>query len=338
MGIDFIDQLMEHPNECQPEVDGDILNYLSIYAKLHPGADIYIAVPKGGSVASNRIFLWRWDRPTAVLRKVEDDTGGFPVRFAVHMGTGMIFSGVEKTDGDKTNPEVELTAEGEPNFDAAAAADALPELTPQPSAVPFLYELRGHYNRVMMGFSMQYAGDVSKKGFSEVYQTQSKSHKPDGPNHELVTIENQDFNLAASDEEKASGICANGEAVVDEFCPVNQDVPVSVLRDRKLQRLIGFSLGLMFGRDAAAGCGPYMQVRSGWYNTPHAADLTGHFGYSTLAPIVKDAKGRVRPLLNVDSFGGVMIPFRDSQHIQGSDLLGAPILTFGGTVSAGTTF
>ena len=31
MGVDFIDQLFLHKNECIAEVDGDILNYLAIY-------------------------------------------------------------------------------------------------------------------------------------------------------------------------------------------------------------------------------------------------------------------------------------------------------------------
>src|SRR5690606_32337332 len=43
MGIDFIDQLMEHPNECTPELDGDILTYLAIYGKLHTSSEVYVA-------------------------------------------------------------------------------------------------------------------------------------------------------------------------------------------------------------------------------------------------------------------------------------------------------
>jgi hypothetical protein len=67
MGIDFIDQLMEHPNECTPELDGDIMTYLAIYAKLQPEAEIYVAVPEAGN--PNRILIWRWDRPTITLQK-----------------------------------------------------------------------------------------------------------------------------------------------------------------------------------------------------------------------------------------------------------------------------
>ena len=82
MGLDFIEQLMENPYECIPAIDGDILNYLSIYQRLHPKADIYIVVPFAGSTAPGRLYLWRWDRQQAHLVRVQDNTGGFPIRFA----------------------------------------------------------------------------------------------------------------------------------------------------------------------------------------------------------------------------------------------------------------
>ena len=49
MGIDFAAQLMDRPNECTPELDSDILTYLNIYAKIHPEAEVFIAVPIAGN-------------------------------------------------------------------------------------------------------------------------------------------------------------------------------------------------------------------------------------------------------------------------------------------------
>ncbi|MFT4621753.1 MAG: hypothetical protein ACI8PZ_000405, partial [Myxococcota bacterium] len=153
MGLDFKDQLMEHPNECIPPVDGEILTYLSIYQKLHPDAEVYIALAVGGSIAPNKILLWRWDPVAGQLMKVQDDTGGFPVRFAMTVGTGLIFSGATYTP-----PNAEGAAEGQegcdpgtnPDCNSQAAKDAVSEFpAPKLAGVPIMYHLRGHYNRLM---------------------------------------------------------------------------------------------------------------------------------------------------------------------------------------------
>jgi hypothetical protein len=144
MGIDFVNQLMEHPNECTPELDGDILDYLAIYAKLHPDAEIYIAVPEAGN--PNRILLWRWDRPSGTLQKVLDNTGGFPVRFAIIGGTGMAFSG-GSVSATVTPPDPDLTSTAPP------AADFTPGLTPE--GIPFQVQLRGHYGRLLVATGLQ---------------------------------------------------------------------------------------------------------------------------------------------------------------------------------------
>jgi hypothetical protein len=107
------------------------------------------------------------------------------------------------------------------------------------------------------------------------------------------------------------------------------------------------------GKYAAIGFGPRAYFRTGWYNAPHAVDLTVHAGYAALAPWAsekgEDIKGRVNPLIDVDVFGGILLPVRDSLFItgeksgaRGADLLnqrtGKPIATFGMTLEAGTTF
>ena len=65
MGKEFIEQLLKDPYICLPDIDGDIVTYLSIYAKLHLEADLFVAIPLG--VKPNRIFLWKWDRFNAAL-------------------------------------------------------------------------------------------------------------------------------------------------------------------------------------------------------------------------------------------------------------------------------
>ena len=149
MGLDFIDQLMQHPNECIPPLAGDILNYLSIYAKLHPGAEIYIVVPYAGSTAPGRLFLWRWDRANGYLIRVEDNTGGFPVRFAALMGGGIGFSGVDvDTPSDEELEGVVEDQQPGAEPDAAQTADAFaPIPNPVIDGVPIYWQLRGHYNR-----------------------------------------------------------------------------------------------------------------------------------------------------------------------------------------------
>jgi hypothetical protein len=62
VGLDLIEQLMEKPAECFPEVARDIEKYLGIYAALHPTSEIYVSVPQFGSTSSKKLWLWRWDR------------------------------------------------------------------------------------------------------------------------------------------------------------------------------------------------------------------------------------------------------------------------------------
>ena len=348
MGLDFKDQLMEHPYECIPPIDGDILTYLSIYQKLHPQAEVYIALAVGGSIAPNKILLWRWDPTSALLMKVQNDNS-FPIRFAITAGTGMIFNGASYTAPPITKGVDAGTTEtaslptgggtGGAGSTATQAQDAAkealtPEVNPKPSGVPIMYHLRGHYNRLMFQFGLEYAQNITPAGegenppeggpkWADKYQT---NHKVGNEDHELLD--------------------ADGNVI---------------LRERKLQRLVHFGVGFMLGKNAAIGFGPRAYFRTGWYNAPHAVDLTVHAGYAAIAPWAKDKgeeiKDRVNPLIDFDLFGGILLPFRDSLFITGenkfckgaekctpkaSDVLtqklGKSIGTFGMTLEAGTTF
>lgn len=308
MGIDFIDQLMEHPNECKALVDGDILIYLAIYQKLHPGAEIYVAIPVAGS--PNRIELWRWMAEIAELQKVQDNTGGFPVRFALLMGTGMNFGGVSV-------PTVE-DLEGEPPpaidpTDPVLPQLAPPSLSPIPDSIPFQYLLRGHYGRLMVQLGAQWS--IGLKGrFEEVYQTKmGKRFRDEG---------DEFFSGSADPFESADGKWLFGNRTptvtqTTQFSDGSGAVQTGAVRPstRELlfQRLISLGVGAMLGPDAAYGIGPRGYLRTGFYNAPHAIDATGHIGYTGQLPSKKESgSGRVIGIIDADIFAGAVIPYGDS--------------------------
>jgi hypothetical protein len=155
MGDDFIGMLMANPYECQPELDGDIMSYLSIYAKLHGEADVFIAYPDLGDV--NKIFLWRWKRDTSSLVLVADDSGGFPVRFVATFGVGTTFNTVG----------VEITA---PSVSTAGAdtGGVAPELSP--TGIPFDFQIRAHYGHLFGVYGAQ--ASVAMDGeWEDAYET-----------------------------------------------------------------------------------------------------------------------------------------------------------------------
>lgn len=164
MGDDFIGMLMENPYECQPELDGDIMSYLSIYAKLHGDADVFIAYPDLGNV--NKIFLWRWKRDTSSLVLVADDSGGFPVRFVGTTGVGTTFNTVG----------VEITA---PSLDVKSGADTggvAPELSP--SGIPFDFQIRAHYGHFFAVYGAQLSLAMDGE-WEDAYETDGNALVPE---------------------------------------------------------------------------------------------------------------------------------------------------------------
>lgn len=334
MGLDFIDQLMQHPNECIPPLAGDILNYLSIYAKLHPGAEVYIVVPYAGSTAPGRLYLWRWDRANGYLIRVEDNTGGFPVRFAALLGAGIGFSGVDIDTPEDEDLEavVEQQQPGAPAPDPAQTADQFaPIPNPVIDGVPVYWQLRGHYNRVFMGIGMEFkigfAGGTGEKPFQDKYQTN---------HHTVVEYIEEDCTIAdlACVDPDGDGNGTKATAIL-------------ALRERSLQRLVYATIGFMLGKDAAVGFGPRGYFRIGWYNAPHAVDFTGHVGWTPKLPSIgrkdEERTGRVRGFVDADFYGGVMAPYFDTLFIdqtrEGKFLaLGKPFGIFGFTAGIGLTF
>ena len=151
MGIDFIDKLMEHPNECSPELESRMHLYLSIYAKMHAEDEIYIVVPQEGKLSKLRI--WRFDRRSSSLQLVGGGANSFPVRFSVVAASGSMFNTAsvafapDFTGGD---------------YNTSDKLDDIGKASLGGEHIPVNFELRLHYNRWMVAFGTElgiYLGD-----------------------------------------------------------------------------------------------------------------------------------------------------------------------------------
>ncbi len=149
MGIDFIDQLFLHPNECSPDLDGDILNFLSIYQKLHDAAEVYVAVAEDGN--PNKTWIWRYDRRSATLSNIGGGGDTFPVRFAFVFNVGGLNNGVDVSTIDAASVP-DLAQSG----DTPDVTD-LVSMEPSGFAVPLNPEIRGHWNRLMVAFGAEFS-------------------------------------------------------------------------------------------------------------------------------------------------------------------------------------
>jgi hypothetical protein len=306
MGIDFVNQLMEHPNECTPELDGDIMNYLAIYAKLHPDAEIYIAVPEAGN--PNRVMLWRWDRPSGTLQKVLDTTGGYPIRFAFLTGTGMAFSSVTVAEPKPPDPSA-----------CGVGAECPPgELQPptlNPSGVPFDFQLRGHYGRLLvltgLEWQLNLTGTETPEGkrWAESYQTQDNA------------LDRTSCTMVQPEEGPAVEVCTE---------------PV---RYRRVNLNQYFGVGVVLSKDAAVGFGPRGYFQFGKVNSPNAWDMSLHLGMTTKGPL--DNNARIKSLIDVDGYFGLWVPHGQTLYRKTNEdgELKAQIMpNFGIVASAGTTF
>lgn len=274
MGLDLIDQLMEHPNECTPELDGDSFHFISIYAKLHPDGEIYVAVPEAGN--PNKILLWRFDRPTNTLQKVLDDVGAFPVHFVALGGVGVAFNGANVTAPEQpTQQEIEECLAEDPT-DTSCAELALPEPQLNPAGIPIGGQLRIHYSRFMFAFGVEampaLAGPSTPEDARPMWQDYYRT---------------------------------------DDYSTVDGAGNV-VYHEERFNRLIWGGLGFVLGQDAMLGIGPRGLIRVGKYNVPNVVDLTVHGGM-TMEPPGMEKEGRVRPVLDVDFFAGALVPQGNSQ-------------------------
>ncbi len=349
MGLDFIQQLMENPNECTPSLDGNILTYLSIYQRLHPTSDVYVVVPFRGSTAPGKLYLWRWNPILGQLTLVRDNTGGFPVRFALLASTGVAFGTVDYTKPDPTDLEASVADEPGAPPNAPQRIDQFAGgLAPIIDGVPIDWQLRGHYNRLMMSVGLQYKigfGGADDPSFVDAYQTDRD-----------IAVKGEKVGCPDNGD-GFDGLSASQQAECDEYGVGVSDpnleytAQVLALRERQIQRLVYMTIGVVLKRDASSGWGPRGYLRFGWTNAPHAIDMTAHLGYTARVGRSdsdnkkdEDRGGRVRAILDVDFFGGVLAPYRNSIYMAPYDgrnrflFLGKPFATFGFTVGAGLTF
>ena len=319
MGVEFIDQLMLHKNECIAEVDGDILNYLAIYQKIHPKSEIYIALAEDGN--PNNMYVWRYVKEAAHLRLVAGGGDRFPVRFAFVFSPGMMWNGgsvdVDKDVSDETT--IDLSANGvSSRFDSSL----------ENAYVPFNLELRLHYNRLMVNFGAEFGLNTgSDSNWIERYYL---------PKHEgavnptAVYCKRTDMEkygpirLSLLDEDPAEQPCSNDE----QFHITNWN------------RYLYMGIGGVFGRDAGIGFGPRIVWRNGWTNLPHAWQSTLHFGWAVQPPI-GEYKKRFRPLLDADLRGGFSYALTNSvqrEIARQDDDEGVVMPVFGLSLGVGFTF
>ncbi|MDP2312166.1 MAG: hypothetical protein Q8P41_04620 [Pseudomonadota bacterium] len=321
MGVDFIEQLFLHPNECTPALDGEILNYLAIYAKIHEKAEIYISVPQYGN--PNRVWVWRYDRPSANLQLVGGGADGFPVRFALLVQGGIMYNTASVEYNEDAYAE-SLEAQGaDPGFIPDPASEIDTDLGP--SYVPVAFELRGHYNRLMVSLGTEFGfntgGDDGKAQWIERYHTRGN---PEADVAKLKRIE------VPSEED------INEDGVVDAQDVEERFVATELLYNQvKINRNIFMGASVVLGRDAGIGFGPRLGVRVGWTNVPYALQTTAHLGMTLAPPGIKPLGDRVRPFVDVDGRVGASFPFATSlAHT--APITVAPV--FGLTAGVGTTF
>ena len=330
IGVDFINQLMLNKNDCIPEVDGDILTYLAIYQKMHPKADVYIAVPENGN--PNKTWIWRYDKEAGILKSVGGGPDNFPVRFAFVFSSGILFNCAAYS----VSPDTDLDDESSLAPSDLATTDRLnDELDRNKAVLPFNFELRGHYNRLMVNMGGEWALSLGDEHFVEYFQTPGRQGKP-----------NQGGDKAYNDIGAVQGLasCEPISEPGDNGDPVptgkySCDNISDVYNIRRFNRDLWLGLGVVLGRDAGIGFGPRFAWRWGWVNMPHGYQTTLHFGWAVQPPI-PEAAGRVRPLLDLDLRGGVGIPVRRSLRIEAAEELGESRVqpVFGANLGVGLTF
>lgn len=313
VGKDFIDQLFLHKLECNPEVDGAILNYLAIYAKLHDKAEIYIAVPESGN--PNKTWIWRYQRESAQLKLVGGGPDAFPVRFAAVFSAGLLYNKAGLAV-DKDFSDEDSVAPGDVADDRRIDAEL------NPATIPFNFELRAHYNRLMINLGAEAGYEAgSGAGWVEYYQTP-------GRNDDTLTIDPK----ASGCQEVLIGEDEEGNPITEWQC----DGLSTVLNQKTFNRYLYMGVGVVFLRDAGIGFGPRLAARVGWTNLPHAIQTTGHFGWA-IQPGFLPSGQRVRPLIDADARAGVAVPIKKSLLKDATDKKAVQGV-FGLTLGIGMTF
>lgn len=290
MGVQFIDQLFLHKNECIAEVDGDILNYLAIYQKMHPQAEVYVAVPEKG--IANRVWIWRYVRDAAHLRMVAGAGDGFPVRFAFVFSPGVMFNGGAVNVDDDVSDETTISPTG-------GAVKSRFDKTLQNAFIPFNFEWRAHYNRFMVDMGVEFGLNTAKESnWMERYYIPKHQNAED--------IRPTAVDCVRTDYDKYGPIRYSLEDQGQDPCDNREQFHMT-----NWNRYTYLGLGVVLGRDAGIGFGPRFSWRNGWTNLPHAWQSTLHFGWA-IQPPIGDFGKRFRPMVDVDVRGGVSMALRNA--------------------------
>jgi hypothetical protein len=318
MGYDLLNRLMEYPEECVPALPDATRATLATFQALHPRDEIYLVIPKLGSVYD--VYIWRWEPETGQLRLWLDVNRGFPVRFALLAGGGVIFNGatINQSALDSLtdlNPS-EVQQGINPQLDTAQGLIQL-----QAASIPIDFQFRGHFNRLMFGMGVQFGKNITPDqngNWVEKYQVGDDNYVVDVPPAEDT-----------------------GGDLVDPDPPQFRQQ----FNRKEWNRLVYAQLGVFLLKNAGFGLGPRGFLRFGWTNLPHAWDLSAHIGFTEDPSFgKKEIKGRVVPLIDLDVFAGVILPFGQTlleRQVPNSDppeFRPTPLPNLGFTLNTGFTF
>jgi hypothetical protein len=249
--------------------------------------------------------VWRYDRPSANLQLVGGGADGFPVRFGLLVSAGVMNNGAT-VEYDK-NPEE--TAGQDLADDPTTAPDptSFVDVDLTPAYIPLNFELRGHYNRLMVAIGSEFGFNTGgKDGDSQWIERYHIRGHDDASVAKLKNLEDGTF-LATQ----------------------------KLFNELSINRDLYFGVSAVLGRDAGIGFGPRIGARVGWTNVPYALQTTAHIGWTLAPPGIKPLGDRVRPFVDVDARAGLSWPFKTSlAHVD--PITVAPV--FGLTGGVGITF
>ncbi|MDO9280733.1 MAG: hypothetical protein Q7U06_02425, partial [Pseudomonadota bacterium] len=187
-----------------------------------------------------------------------------------------------------------------------------------PSFIPVTFELRGHYNRLMVSFGSEFGfntgGEDGKAQWIERFRTRGE------PDAEVATMREVTVIDPISGEEESRYVAT--ELLYNQV---------------KINRNLYMGAAVVLGRDAGIGFGPRLGVRVGWTNVPYALQTTAHVGVTLAPPGIKPLGDRVRPFVDVDGRIGASFPFATSLAFKPKDVI-TVMPVFGLTAGVGTTF
>ena len=248
----------------------------------------------------------------AELSRVAELIAMTPHDLRVVPGIGQVTFDEEITESQGESGDFELLSRVDTEFAAGE--------------LPMNFELRGHYNRLMVNVGIEPAFNMASEedGWVEYYQlgkNKDDGRAVDGP-CSFTTIDNNSDGEADTD--------SDGNVLVESDCGRE------ILNERLLNRNLYFGSAVVLGRNAGLGFGPRIGFRVGWKNIPHGVQPTLNLGWA-LQPPIPEGGDRVRPLIDIDLRGGVIVSTESSLSIPSGESYAVNPL-FGFTVGVGLTF